>query len=151
MRRRPSRRLCVYSVPSLSPVSTVDSRGSTPPPGQTLDFRRTVPLLPSTYTLLQSNSDVRTPHPRLRHICLMDPSLPLFLAPLLTPFRRLLHRHTPSPRLSPACENLVSRLMFSLMSLGLHSGSLHVTLFRRFSPRGPGFPPFPTQHFPNDS
>ena len=43
-------------------------------------FARTVPPLRSTY---QSNSDVRTTHPRLRHSCLMDPFL-LFLAPLLT-------------------------------------------------------------------
>ena len=44
-------------------------------------FAKTVPPLPSTFPLLQSNSDVRTPHPRLRRICLMDPPLPLFLAP----------------------------------------------------------------------
>ena len=97
-------------------------------------FARTVPPIPSTYPLLHSNSDVRTPRPRLRRICLMDPSLPLFLAPLLTPLRRLPLLHTASPRLSPPCENLVSRLMFRLMSLGLHSGSLHVTLFPRVSP-----------------
>ena len=35
----PSAQVFTQSVPSLSPVSTVDSRSLTPPPGQTLDFR----------------------------------------------------------------------------------------------------------------
>ena len=108
----PSAQVFTQSVPSLSPVSTVDSRGSTPPPGQTLDFREDSPSPPFNVSLASKQSDVRTPHPRLRHNCLMDPLLLLFLAPLLTPLRRLLLPHTASPRLFPACENLVSWLTF---------------------------------------
>ena len=77
----PSALVFTQTVPSLSPFSTVDSRVQQIRQAKLSTFARTVPPLPSTYPLLQSNLDVRTPRPRLRRICLMDPSLPLFLAP----------------------------------------------------------------------
>ena len=42
----PSAQVFTQSVPSLSPVSTVDFRGFTPPPGQTPDFREDSPSPP---------------------------------------------------------------------------------------------------------
>ena len=88
----PSAQVFSQSVPSLSPVSTVDSRSSTPPPGQTLDFREDSPSPPFNVSLASKQLGCPDPSPT------SSPYL-LFLALLPTPFFFFLP-HTASPRLS---------------------------------------------------
>ena len=81
--------------------------------GQTLDFREDSPSPPFNVSL--ASKQLGCPDPSLTsspHLFSWTSPLPLFLAPLPTRLRRLLLPLTVSPRLSPACENLVSRLMF---------------------------------------
>ena len=83
-------------------------------------FARTVPPLPSTKPLHQGNSDVRTLHPRLRHNCLMDPLLLPFLAPLLTPLRRLLSLPTIEATVSSPSPYSIFPQLFLVSLLLVH-------------------------------
>ena len=97
----PSAQVFTQSVPSLSPVSSVDSRALSPPPGQTLNFREDSPSPPFNVTLASRQLGCPDPSPT------SSPQLPHGPP---TPLRRLLLPHAASTRLSPVCENLVSRL-----------------------------------------
>ena len=118
-----SAQVFTQSVPSLSPVSTVDSRALSPPPGQTPDFREDSPSPPFNVTLASRQLGCPDPSP--------TSSPQLSHGPPCSPPH-------PSPT-SPSSPCSVTPTVPCLR------GSLLAHL------RGHGFRPLPIQHFPDSS